>query len=246
MVAMHKGGLRNILILDTETTGTDPDAVCIEVACVLYSVTYATPVRVFSSLLRAEGNAAEAVNGIPPAMLTDAPTADRVWPAVAKFAGQADAIVAHGAEFDSRFVPIDACAGRPWICSCQDIAWPRQMRQGESLVKLALAHGLGVATAHRALADCDLLARLLSRVAELGTDLVPLLERGLRPKATFVALVPFERKDEARDAGFRWEGETKRWLRTMAVEDAALLPFPTRNVVDERADTVPPVGEAAA
>ncbi len=222
--------MRTIAILDTETSGLEPGDTCIEVAVILYSVTHATPIRVFSSLIGSDRNDAYSINGIPPAMLMHAPAPAQVWSPVAKLIAMTDAIVAHGAEFDARFVPVEATAGKPWICSCQDIAWPRQQKQGESLVKLALAHGLGVATAHRALADCDLLSRLLTRVAELGVDLVPLLERGLRPKATFQAMVPFDEKDKAKAAGFSWEGETKRWLRTMAIEDAAALAFPTRDV----------------
>ena len=45
--------LETVLILDTETTGTDDSAVCIEVACILYSVTHAAPIRSFASLIRA-------------------------------------------------------------------------------------------------------------------------------------------------------------------------------------------------
>lgn len=52
----------------------------------------------------------------------------------------------------------------------------------------------------------------------------------MRAKALFVALVPFERKDEAKAAGFQWDAARRQWLRTMAIEDAAALPFRTQQV----------------
>jgi hypothetical protein len=38
------------------------------------------------------------------------------------------------------------------------------------------------------------------------------------------------RNNELKEAWFKWKPDTKQWLRTMAIEDAALLPFPTREV----------------
>jgi DNA polymerase-3 subunit epsilon len=222
--------LENVLILDSETSGKGGDAKAIEVACILYSVRHAAPIRYYASLIRAESNAAYAVNKIPSTMLADAPHEDWVWADVTSLATRAGAILAHNALFDRRFVPGDVTGDLPWICSMDDLAWPCATRPGEGLVSLALAHGLGVSHAHRAMADCDLLARLLTRVAEMGHDLQAFLARGLRPKALFQAVVPYERRAEASEAGFKWEADTKRWLRTMAIEDVAALSFPTRQV----------------
>lgn len=219
---------RTVLLLDTETTGVESDAVAIEVAVALYSVPHAAVVRSFSSLIRADANPAEKVNGIPVSLLAEALPPERVWPSVAAFAERSEAIVAHNADFDRRFVPA-SLASRPWICSMDDIAWPRG-QAGMSLIGLALAHGLGVSHAHRAAVDVDMLGRLLSRVAEMGHDLGAMLVRGLRPKATFQALVLYERNHEAKAAGFRWDGDAKRWWRSMAIEDAATLPFKVRQI----------------
>lgn len=221
-----------ILILDTETSSLDDSAVCIEVAAALFSVPHASVVRSVSSLIRAEANPARDVNRIPDALLALAPPASAVWPVVQRFAEHADAIVAHKAEFDRRFVPAAATAGRPWICTMDDVQFPRGA-SGDSLVKLALAHDLGVATAHRAAADVDLLARLLTRVREMGHELGPLLERGLRPKAKFVVAergYDPKRNELAKAAGFKFVPTTKDWIRSMAIEDAAKLPFETRRV----------------
>lgn len=130
----------DILIVDTETTGLSPktDRV-VEVAGVLYSLEHASVVRSFASLIRTpDGNAAEEINGISPALLADAatPDADEVWEAMRVLACSAECIVAHHADFDHEF-----CVGRldvevldadgrmrpiPWVCSMDDIEWPRR------------------------------------------------------------------------------------------------------------------------
>ena len=223
--------MKRVLILDTEATGLDPkvDAV-IEVACILYSIEHATVIESYSSLIRATDNAAEAINRIPPAALVGAEHPDAVWARVMVLTDTADAIVAHNAEFDRGFVRDRLRDALPWVCSRSDLTWPKQTKPGPSLVSLALEHDLGVATAHRALADCDLIARLFTRAAELGADLRAMLARGMRPKAEFIALVSFDDKDKAKAAGFQWDAQRKQWKRRMAVEDAAALPFRTQQV----------------
>ncbi len=219
--------MKNILILDTETTGVDPkvDAV-IEVGCILYSVEHVTPIEYYAALIRHDSNAAESINRISIASLADARPAPVAWERVQILAEKADAIVAHNAPFDFGFSPVGIREAAPWICSMSDLAWPKQ-GQSRSLVSLTLDHDLGIVMAHRALSDCDMLARLFTRAHELGCDLSAMLARGLRPKALFQAIVSFDDKDKAKAAGFQWEAPTKRWLRTMAIEDAAALPFRT-------------------
>lgn len=223
--------MNRCLILDTETDGTEESSVCIEVAAIVFDVKRAAPVRSFSSLIRAESNGAEGVNRIPAGLLTDAPSPEKVWPAIARMAGECDAILCYGADFDRRFVPPEVVRSAPFICAMDDLQWPRATKPRMSLVALALAHDLGVSHAHRAMVDCDLLARLLARAHEMGIDLEAFLARGMRPKAIFQALVPFERKDEAKIAGFGWnEDGSRRWLRKMAIEDVGELPFPVKEV----------------
>ena len=35
-------------------------------------------------------------------------------------------------------------------------------------------------------------------------------------------------REKAKQAGFQWDPGSKRWLRTMAIDDAASLPFKTK------------------
>jgi len=225
-----------VLLVDTETTGVDESARCIEIAAMLYNVPHAAPVRSFSSLIRAEENPAEKVNRIPAALLREAPRPEPVWNRFFEMVPWADAIVAHNADFDQRFVPHtdSSLHQKPWICSMNDLAWPMANRPGESLVSLALAHGLGVAHAHRAMADVELLGRLLTRASEMGTDLDSFLARGLRPKAMFAVLendYNEERNALAKAHGFAWDRIVpRRWARKMAIEDAERLPFRVQRV----------------
>ena len=121
--ARSTGGtlISRVLLLDTETTGTDDASTCIEVAAAVYSVPCAAVQRSFSSLIRATENPARAVNRIPDALLADAPEADRVWRTIASMARDTQALVAHNASFDARFVTMSL----PWVCSMEDLEWPR-------------------------------------------------------------------------------------------------------------------------
>ena len=217
-----------VLILDTETTGLDPkkDRV-IEVGAILYSVKHASPIMSFAAILPSRTNEAEAITRSPAELLQDYVATESPWEVVGRM--EAEAILAHNAEFDRAFVPAEL-RDQPWICTKNDVTWPKQTKLGGSLVNLALEHGLGVAYAHRALADCELISRLLMRAAELGADVSALLERALRPKGTFMALVPFERKDEAKAAGFSWDAANKVWHRRMFVDDIDALPFQVRPI----------------
>lgn len=223
--------MKTALILDTETSGTGPDRDhVIEIACVLYSIESATPIGSYASLLRAETNEAEAINRIPASALKDAPEPAKVWSFVGAMIDKSDAIIAHNAEFDRSFLPASLRDRKQWICTMDDLQWPMVTKPGGSLVNLALDHELGVASAHRAMTDCDLIARLLTRVAKMGVDLQTFLARGLRPKAKYQALVSFDEKDAAKELGFKWVPETKQWVKTIAIEDAESLPFEVRMV----------------
>ncbi len=222
--------MNRILILDTETTGLDPAVdKTIEIGAILYSVEHGTPLGSFASLLRADANAAEHVNRIPAAAIREEQDPQLAWEVVEAMALKADAIVAHRAEFDRGFVSPALRDGHDWICSKFDIEWPKG-QPGASLVQLALDHDLGVAYAHRALTDCDLLARLFTRCRELGSDIDLMLTRAQRPKADYVALVSYDDREMAKKAAFQWDGAAKLWKRRMFIEEAAKLPFKVREV----------------
>jgi len=220
--------MKHVLLLDTETTGLSPKqgSQLVEVACMLYDVQYASPVSSFASIVRVQSNAAEHVNHIRPEMLKIAPPIQRVWPIVREMAAGVDAICAHRAEFDMQFMPEDIRNSAPWICTKVDVDWPGD-KIGEDLVHLALSYGIGIVTAHRAMADVDMMSRIFTRVAE-NNSLEDLLLRALRPKKKFVAIVTIHQKDMAKRRGFLWDEDKREWYRFMPPEDVDKLPFKVR------------------
>ena len=217
--------IRFAALLDTETQGLDASVhKTIEVAVTLFDVKLGKPVASYASLIRADSNAAESINGIPASMLATAPEADVVWRCVKWLIEPAQVIIAHRAEFDRQFCPP---LERPWICSKVDVRWP-DGRRGEHLVQLALSLGLGVASAHRAMADVDTIARILTRVHEMGNDLEAMFLHALRPKLRCVALASFEEKELVKSHGFLWDPKMKHWWRDVPIDDIDALPFKVR------------------
>ncbi len=82
--------------------------------------------------------------------------------------------------------------------------------------------------AHRALTDCDTLARLFTRAHEMGTNLGAMLEKAMRPRVRVVAIVSYDDRLKAREQGFAWDGARKQWWREMPSDEVANLPFETR------------------
>lgn len=232
--------METVLLLDTETTGlsVQTDHV-IEVAVCLFDLNIGTPIESYASLIRGVANPAEEKNKIPAMALLDAPRAADVWHRVVEVAEKADCIAAHRAEFDRAFVKAAihkvASAGdilawpeeAPWACTKTDFRWPSG-GMGDHLVHLALHYGLGVCSAHRAATDVDMMARILSRVHQLGHSLPELFRRAVRPKKKYVSLAPFEQKDVVKQHGFLWDGERRVWYRHMPPEDISALPFSVR------------------
>lgn len=228
---------KNVLVLDTETSGLEPKTDRIlELAATVFSVEHKCPVLSFSTLIADARvvNLAERVNRIPSGALPKGRSEKDAVHAVLLYASACDAFVAHGAAFDEWFMRESVARTGlmwptiPWVDSMSDVEWPEGKR-GESLVATALAHGVGVANAHRAMADVDTLVRLMQRVSERH-DLGALLARGMRPKVHVVSMAPFEQKDVVKEHGFHWDGAKRVWWRDMPAEDVGSLPFRTRIV----------------
>ena len=226
--------IENVVVIDTETTGLDPaepDSVCIEVACVRYSIEYSSIIDVFSSIIEYKHNAAEHINKIPNEILKFGGTSDYVWGEVQDIASMTDATLAHYADFDKMWVPKDMMPNFPiWIDTCNDVDWPQSKNRGASLISICLEHGVAVVDPHRALNDCLLLCRLMTRVSELGWDLERNLLRSLRPSAMFSAEVSFDNNHLAKNLKFKWNPEKKLWLKKMFLEETVDLPFKVRKI----------------
>jgi DNA polymerase-3 subunit epsilon len=223
--------IRTVVIVDTETSGLSPatDHV-IELGYVLWSVEHRCMLEVFSGLLPCATNAAEAVNGIPQAALpSEGEEWQDTWDLLDGAICRADAVCAHQADFDRAFCERHVKTDKPWICTREDVRFPRA-GTGTSLIATALAHGVAVVAAHRAINDCLTLVRLFEAVPDIAERLEAGLAHAMLPKVRLMSLAPYEERETVKAHGFKWLPELKIWVRTMAVQDAAALPFRTRQV----------------
>ena len=219
---------QRLLILDTETTGLSPDqGQCIEVGAVLFDVASRSVLMQVSFLMPCERNPAQHVNGIP----AEVSRLNQPWRSGLRcfeaMVEQTDALLAHNVAFDRQWFgrgELPALA-RPWICSMEDIRWPadRHLKSNPSVRDLALAYGVPVWAAHRALTDCIYLVQVLERCHDLET----LLRQALEPRRLVRARLSYDERQLAKDAGFRWnEPVPKAWSRRLSEREIAALPFP--------------------
>ena len=230
---------RTLLILDTETTGLDPETQhCVEVGAILFDVQSRAVLAQQSFLLPAETNAAEPINRIP-AAVTRLP---QPWKEGLRWfqnlLDAADVLVAHNAAFDRQWFGRGELPAvtQPWLCSMDDMRWPadRQLRSRPSVRDLALAYEVPVWAAHRALTDCIYLAEVFARCEDLEQQLL----QGLEPRQLVRAKVSYDDRQLARDAGFRWNDPIKgAWARRMSEREIQELSFPVAPVDLEAGDS---------
>jgi len=222
----------NILILDTETTGLD-QAIddCLEVGSILFNVKSRSVLAQQSFLLPVQSNDAEKINNIPAEITRLPQPLNEAIKYFESLVEVSDVIVAHNAEFDMKWFGLKKLPqiDKPWICSMDDIAWPsdRQLKNRPSVKDLALAHGVPVWNAHRALTDCIYLAEVFIRCK----DLEKLLTRALEPKILLRAEISYDKRHLAKNAGFRWNDAIKgAWSRKMSRREMRKLEFPVQEV----------------
>ncbi len=218
----------NLLILDTETTGLNPKQdQCIEVGAVLFNVKFKTPLSQLSFLLPVSENQAESINKIP----AEITKIDQPYLYALDYfkclIDRADALFAHNAEFDRQWFGTDLLPGisKPWICSMEDMKWPYHLnlKSRPSVSSLALAYGIPVWTAHRALTDCIYLVEVLKRCE----DLEQMLSKALEPRRLMRAQVSYEDRHLAKNAGFRWNDPVRgAWTRRLSDQEVLDLDFP--------------------
>jgi len=221
--------LRHLLIVDVETTGIDfEENAPIEYGAILFDVEHRAVTHQFSALLPSVvPNGAETVNGIPDALLDTAPVYVLNNVAISYLQHLfycADAVIAHNVEFDHPWVqPVISSLTTPWLCTLRDFRWNIPgLRATPSVIDLALAHGVPVWAAHRALTDCTYLAQVLAA----REDLPDLLQDAQKPQSLYEAVVSFADRDLAKAAGFQWQAhKPKAWTRYLRDDEIQSLPF---------------------
>jgi DNA polymerase-3 subunit epsilon len=219
-------------IIDTETTGVNPDTdELLELAIVRFSYS-ANSARIvalqdgFDGLQEPSRPLSKTIVRLTG--LTDELLKGRRIDADAVTAQLADVnlIVAHNANFDRRvleraFPTLPICN---WACSMVEIDWAAQGAAGRRLGDLLAMFGLFNA-AHRAGADAKALLHLLSLSLPATGELVlaAILAAARRPSAIIVAEgAPYDASPKLKARGYRWSpSQPKAWWKQVTADELA-------------------------
>lgn len=219
--------MRNILILDTETTGLDANTCSIiEIAAIYYNIPTRSIIQQCSTLIRQDKNEAHHINKISAESLNES-LCDLTLISInliREMIRNCDAIVAHNTSFDRSFIRMFAplvvpVCDKTWICTKNDFEWPIRKGSSLSLVNIAVEMGVPVVSAHRALTDCTLLASCFDKIP----DLQERFNETVLEKEIYEALVSYDDRKLAVDEGFLWEPKSKKWIKKISSQKAALI-----------------------
>lgn len=133
------------------------------------------------------------------------------WAYVRSILERASIVIAHNANFDRTFAESrEELAGLNlhWACSQKHIDWEGKGFRTKALNYLAADHGFVNPFAHRALFDCA----TTFRVVEPYFD--ELLRRSyLNELRIFATGAAFEKKDNLRNARYRWDPNIRVWCK---------------------------------
>ncbi len=225
--ASSKKQLESVLIIDTETTGLDEsNSEVIEIGCILFNVPFKSVLSQLSFLLPVKKNDAEYINHIPAALSKIPQPWNEGMQFFLRLVDSCDFIVAHNSSFDKKWfgkgnLPI---LEKKWICSLEDINWSfkKNLKSRPSVTDLALAFNIPVWNLHRALSDCYYISEVFKKVENLENILLKATE----PKYLYRAIVSYEDRSLAKNAGFRWNSPVQgAWTRKLSETEAIELDF---------------------
>ena len=224
------GPLRRVALVDTETTGTNPEMdEVIDIAVVMLEVDAAGEIVGIASAgqaLRDPGIP------IPPLItkitgITDADVRGKAidLDRLERLLASADVRLAHNAKFDIAFIEqlMPALAGAAWACSAGDFDWVGAagldgFKQAHLLMQIGFFNDT-----HRAMADVISLLHLVAhRLPHGGTVLGDLLANAEHPTVKFEATAaPYERRSQLKARGYRWDPRGKVWWCEIADHECA-------------------------
>jgi len=220
-----------VLGYDFESTAVDPQtARIIEMGAVLWDTELSQPLRMCSELVKLPADEElpdeVAVKTCITRAMLDSHGRDlmHVLPVLFDLARDAVACVTHnGVAYDRPLLTrelerinwhgnpwVQTVLGLPMIDTLVDVGYPPDTTS-RRLTHLAADHGFVNPFAHRALPDVLTMLRVAS-----GYSWDDMLYSASQPVIEVEALVAFERKELASQAGFRWTGAPrKKWLKNI-------------------------------
>lgn len=219
------------VVVDTETTGTNPDKdAIIELGMVLFEFDPETGMayNVLESFDQLEDPGfpippvASVVHGITDEMVTGKRIDEN---SVERFLDGVSLVVAHNSKFDRIFLEkrLPIFESLPWGCSLEQVNWNDEGIGSAKLDYIAYQYGFFF-DAHRAEVDCFALLEILQQKLPRSGDLVLksiLNALGQKSYTVYATGSPFETKDTLKARAYRWDGDKKCWHITVT-GDAAL------------------------
>lgn len=226
-LAHRSEGVRVVAIVDTETTGLDPNFdKLVEIAIQRLSV---NSLGQIVEVERPRSWREDPAIPMPPRLtlltgLTDEDLAGCAFDAdaITLLLGDADIIIAHNAAFDRPFIDLrfPSLRNKAWGCSLSQLDWLLLGFDGRALGHLLFQAGWYF-QGHRAENDVLALSTLLGIAAPDGRAIMShLLERCDRPSFRVSAVgAPFDTKDLLKGRGYRWDTDRRHWWREIDEDD---------------------------
>ena len=222
--------LSKCVVVDTETTGTNPDKdAIIELGMVLCEFDPDTGIayNVVDSFDQLEDPGfpippeAIAVHGITDEMVAGKRIDET---SVKQFLEGVSLVIAHNSRFDRVFMEkrLPIFETLPWGCTFAQVDWNAEGVGPAKLEYIAYKYGFFY-DAHRADVDCFALLEVLQQKLPKSGDLVLktiLNSLGQKSYTVFAIGSPFETKDTLKGRFYRWDGIKKCWHITVTGDDA--------------------------
>lgn len=218
------------VVVDTETTGVDPDKdAIIELGMVLFEFDPVTGAayRVLGAFDQLEDPGfpvpaeSTAVHGITDEMVKGRRIDDE---GVAGFLAGVSLVIAHNAKFDRVFLEkrLPLFELLPWGCSYAQVDWRAEGIGSAKLDYIAYQYGFFY-EAHRAEGDCYALLEILQQpLPKSGGLVLESILSSLSQKSyqIFATGASFDAKDSLKARGYRWDAVKKCWHTTVSGDDA--------------------------
>lgn len=218
-----------ILGFDVETTGLNPDTDRVtEVGAVLFNCEEHAPVRITGYLVKSDIPVSAEITkltGITQSMIDEDGIASRgALEGVLRQAKSASFFCAHNADFDRGFLQAWCkregleMPGIPWIDTRTDLESAAYSRGKSASLKYLCADHNFLYPAHRAVSDVLAMLQLLDMY-----DINKIVERARTPNISVRAVVDYDSRLLAKEAGFFWVPERKRWEMKLKETELAAL-----------------------